>query len=124
MGSKNRQKVLKILEILGIGFLIGAINGFFGGGGGMICVPLLLMLGQKSQKAHATAILTMLPISIASSIVYYSNMSFDWLNYLFIVLGSVAGGGLGAVLLKKIPNWVLLFVFPLVMIIVGVKMFF
>ena len=69
-------KKIIILSIAGV--FIGAINGFFGGGGGMVCVPVLLLLGLVNQRAQATAILIMLPISIASAIVYYTQGFVEW----------------------------------------------
>lgn len=107
------------------GLFIGFVNGFFGAGGGMICVPILLLLGIKNKKAHATAVLTMLPISIASSVVYYSNGAiYDLLTVFWVGLGSCAGAVLGAIFLKKIPTNVLSFIFSVVMLLAGVRMLF
>ena len=118
------DNIFKILLLIGAGILIGSINGFFGGGGGMICVPLLLLFGLSSKRAHATAILTMLPISVASSIVYYSYGVVDWNIFLYICCGSVLGGVIGAFILKKLSNEVLSFIFSILMIIVGIRMCF
>ncbi len=106
------------------GLLIGGINGFFGGGGGMICVPFLLLLGLSNKKAHATAILIMLPISIASGIVYYSHGFIDFWITLWVSVGSIVGSILGALILKKVSNKALSYIFPFVMIAAGVKMLF
>ena len=44
------------------GSIIGFVNGFWGGGGGMICVPLLQnIIHLPEKKAHATTLLIMLP---------------------------------------------------------------
>lgn len=124
MRNKKDIKWNKILILCLIGVVIGVINGFFGGGGGMICVPLLLFLGLEEKKAHATAVLTMLPISIASAIVYYSCNSVDLTIFLYIALGSLAGGIIGSFILKKIPNLLLQFIFAIIMIIAGVRICF
>ena len=59
------------LSLGAAGCAAGAVNGIFGGGGGMIVVPLLTSVGQKPPLvAHATAILVILPVSLASAIVY------------------------------------------------------
>ena len=45
--KKNKDKFKLILS----GLTIGIVNGFFGGGGGMICVPLLeKILTQKRNR--------------------------------------------------------------------------
>lgn len=122
MKALEKHKVLRFFVLIGAGAFIGAINGFFGGGGGMICVPILLLVGLLNQKAHATAILTMVPISIASAVVYYSSGVIDWMTLLWVAIGSVAGGVVGALLLKKTPNLVLQYIFALVVIAAGIKM--
>ena len=49
------------------GLIIGFINGFFGGGGGMVCVPVLNnFVSLTDKKSHATAILIMLPLCVVS----------------------------------------------------------
>lgn len=117
----NNNGFLHNFVLVVCGTLIGAINGFFGGGGGMICVPLLLLLGLSNKKAQATAILVMVPISIASAIVYYSNGNLDMGVALFVCLGSVVGGVLGALLLKKLNNLTLQYIFAFVVLAAGIK---
>lgn len=120
---KQRKSVLfRILIYVCFGFLLGAINGFFGGGGGMLCVPFLMLMGLQNKKAHATAILTMLPISIASAVVYYSHGFVNFWIVLWVSLGAIVGSIIGAIILKKMPPIVVLYVFPIIMIAAGVKM--
>ena len=114
----------KVCGLLVAGVFIGVINGFFGGGGGMICVPALLMLGLSNKQAQATAILIMLPISIASAIVYYTNGFVDWNTVLYVAIGSVVGGVLGAYLLKNLSNNVLQYIFAFVVMAAGIRMLF
>ncbi len=114
----------RLIMLSSAGILVGAVNGFFGGGGGMICVPLLLLLGLNNQRAQATAILIMLPISIASAIVYYTQGFVEWDCVLFVATGSIVGGAIGACLLKILPNKALKFVFAVVVILAGIKMLF
>ena len=114
----------KVCGLLVAGVFIGVINGFFGGGGGMICVPALLMLGLSNKQAQATAILIMLPISIASAIVYYTNGFVDWNTVLYVAIGSVVGGILGAYLLKNLSNNVLQYIFAFVVMAAGIRMLF
>lgn len=114
----------KVCGLVVAGAIIGVINGFFGGGGGMICVPALLLMGLSNKQAQATAILIMLPISIASAIVYYSSGFVDLNMVLYVSIGSVLGGILGAFALKKLSNNVLQYIFAFVVIAAGVRMVF
>lgn len=123
MSSPHKKANIWIL--LTIGLFIGFVNGFWGGGGGMICVPTLtLILKLEEKQAHATTILIMLPLSIASFIVYMLKGSIDYQVALTITIGFVIGGIIGAMLLNKINNMVLQLIFAIVIIIGGVKLLF
>ena len=55
MKKKNNLKQWLLDAIFGS--IIGFINGFLGGGGGMVAVPLLEKIKKlDNKKAHATAI--------------------------------------------------------------------
>ena len=102
--ESNKEKVLAIIT----GCVAGLANGLFGGGGGMVVVPMLVyFLGYQNSFAHATAILIILPISILSSILYASFGIVNLKILLPVGAGVVFGGVLGALLLNKISNkWI------------------
>ena len=119
----NSQK--KIFPSLLAGSLIGFINGFFGGGGGMIVVPVLTKYFAFSQKkAHATSIAIILPICVASAVIYLFSKTPNWIEVAFIAGGVTLGGTLGALLLKKLNNKTLEYIFEGVMLVAGLKMLF
>ena len=104
---------------------IGFINGFFGGGGGMIAVPTLAKFyNLEEKKAHATSIAVILPLSVASSIVYLFKEKVDWVNLGIVAGGVTLGGILGALLLKKAGNKFIEYLFEGVMLVAGIKMLF
>ena len=120
--SKKQKKSHSVVLLIFIGLLIGFLNGFFGGGGGMLCVPLLMYaFKMEDKKSHATALLVMLPISIVSFCVYLSNFQLDLDLTLFVLGGSVLGGLVGSILLKKMSNQWIRLVFAIVMIVAGIK---
>ena len=113
-GAQQEPKKLANVSVwikLIIGAIIGFVNGFWGGGGGMICVPLLMKLVDDPKKAHATTLLVMLPLSIASILVYMFSGAILWLNVVKIGLGFVIGGLIGAYALKVVSNVWLEFIF-------------
>ena len=119
----NNDKKSNIFIKLLAGAFVGFANGFWGGGGGMICVPLLLnIIKLPEKKAHATTLLIMLPLSIASLIVYYLSENLPIIDSLKIGIGFLVGGILGALLLKKINNIWLEIIFSIIIIAGGVKM--
>ena len=114
----------KIIAAAG-GLFIGFINGFFGSGGGMLCVPLMeKALKEETKRAHATAILVILPISIASAVMYLLGGYWDTQVVLTCSLGVVIGGIGGALLLKVLPPRIVGLIFALMMIGVGIKSIF
>lgn len=119
------MKKIKKFEILLLGALIGVINGFFGGGGGMIVVPLLTQkFGLSQKEAQATAIFVILPISIASSIIYITKNSIDFAVGWSVILGVVIGGGIGAIILKKLNNLFTKAIFTILMLAGGIFLLF
>ncbi len=116
------KKVKKIYIVL-FGALIGVINGFFGGGGGMIVVPLLTkMFGLEQKKAQATALFIILPISLVSSIVYLCYHSINFSEGWPVIVGIIAGGVIGATMLNKMNNKVVKGIFIFFMFLGGVGM--
>ena len=110
-----------LIVSIAIGVSAGFANGFFGAGGGTILVPCMeRFLKVEEHKAHATAIGITLPLSIISAIVY-SNQNIDWKVIIFVSIGGLLGGYIGAKFLKKISKKGLHKLFGLFMIIAGVR---
>lgn len=62
-----------------IGFIAGIVSGFFGAGGGMILVPAFSHINKMEEKeSRATSIFCILPLVIASCIIYMKNQYMDW----------------------------------------------
>lgn len=122
MVAGAKQKMLKKWLA---GLLTGVINGLFGGGGGMVAVPLMKnMLGYDEKRAHATAILIIAPVCAVSAITYIVNGYFAADVVIPAAVGSVAGGFTGAMALQKLPEFLVNIVFVAVMLAAGVRMLF
>ncbi|MCL2797658.1 MAG: TSUP family transporter [Firmicutes bacterium] len=120
---EKKQKAARGILTVAAGAAIGLTSGLFGGGGGMLCVPLLeRVLKEETKVAHATAILVILPITAASAVMYIINGFFELTPVLSAGAGVVAGGVCGALLLKKLPAKLVAFIFSLLMIAAGVVM--
>lgn len=111
------------LKLISIGLVTGLINGLFGSGGGTIVVPaLVFLLGIDDYKAHATAISIILPLSIVSTIIYFTNSSIPFKVVLPVTIGGVVGSYIGAKTLNKIPINVLRKIFGGVIIYTAIRM--
>ncbi len=119
------KKFLKNCSVAVLSAFVGFVNGFFGGGGGMLLVPMLeKVLKVPVKKSHATAIAIILPVSVAGAITYLISGYFDLAPFMGVSGGCVAGGVAGALLLKKLPSGAVGVAFSLIMIGVAVKLIF
>lgn len=119
------EKTVKILKYIGIGLAAGTANGLFGSGGGTIAVPaMVFLLEEEEHRAHATALLIILPLTLVSSCFYLANHFVDWNLTWKAMAGGVAGGIIGAFLLNKCPSDLLRKVFGIFMIIAALRMIF
>lgn len=114
---KNGKRVLS-------GVAVGLANSLFGGGGGMIAVPALQKSGLSAKRAHATAILFILPVSLCSFIVYFWRGLYDVSILIPTSIGVSVGGIVGAKLLKKLPEKTVALVFSVLQAVAGVYLFF
>jgi len=122
--NENSSNKINLYAVL-TGALAGLINGLFGGGGGMIVVPMLVMLLKcNPKKAHATALLIILPLSITSGLFYAAFGSLDLQVGVPVTIGVILGGVLGAFLLSKLSSKWVVIIFSIVMAAAGVKMLF
>ena len=85
------------------GAAAGAVNGLFGGGGGMVLVPLLLRFCRlESKQSFATCVAAILSLSAVSAAVYLLRQPFDWGAALPYLIGGLAGGLVGGRLFHRV----------------------
>ena len=86
------------------GGITGLVNGLFGGGGGMVLVPLLTgRCGLKKRNAFATSVAIILPLCLLSASIYLMRGKIDLQTALPYMAGGLAGGLIGGKLFKKTP---------------------
>ena len=100
--KKISIKKLKIEKASFFGGVIGLVNGFFGAGGGLVCVPLLIKTGMDRKTAHANAVAVIVPITVFSAASYLLQGRVTLLDPLPYLPGGIAGAILGTYILKKI----------------------
>lgn len=104
------------------GAAAGLVNGFFGGGGGMLLVPLLSRwLGLGDRKAFATSVAIILPLCALSSVIYLLRGGIELSAALPYLLGGSMGGILGGKLFKKVNMLWLRRGFALLILYAGVR---
>ena len=104
------------------GGLAGIANGFFGGGGGMVLVPLLTgRCGLDQRRAFATSVAIILPLCALSSAIYFFRGTLDLVVALPYLVGGLAGGFLGGKLFRRVNMDWLRRVFGLLLLYGGVR---
>lgn len=85
------------------GGLAGLVNGFFGGGGGMVLVPLLVSrCGLSQRKAFATSVVIILPLCAFSAVIYWLRGGLVLSAALPYLMGGLLGGFIGGRIFRKI----------------------
>jgi uncharacterized protein len=119
MGLKSRH----YLAIAAGSFGAGIISSLFGVGGGIIFVPLmLLILGLGMHRAAATSQLTLMVTSIAGVTTHVILGHPDYIYAIALSVGAFAGGQIGARLSKSAKEALLQKVLGAILIAVGGKL--
>lgn len=100
-----------MIELILVGIFIGTMSGFFGIGGGMILVPILLALGYDIKDAIGISIVQMVFSSIYGSYLNHKKGSLIIGEGIFVGLGGFVGGYIGGYVTHYISDSVLQFTF-------------
>jgi hypothetical protein len=110
-----------ILYVL-LGATAGVFSGLLGIGGGIILVPMLVLLvGLTQQQAQGTTlILLTAPFGLLAALTYYQSGYADLKIAAILGIGFFFGAFLGAKVATNIPNVVLQKVFGVALLVVAV----
>lgn len=119
--------VTTILILIIIGLAAGILSGLVGVGGGIIMVPLFVMLlGLTQHNAQGLSLAVMLPPVTFLAVYNYQKAGggIDWLVVLIVSLLFIIGGFIGSKIALQIDQRMLKKVFGFLMLIVAVKLIF
>ena len=113
-----------------LGMFSGVIAGLFGVGGGLVIVPILVLLFTAQDfpaefvmiMAIATSLATIIVTSIASLLAHHRLGSVLWEKVVSLGPGIMIGAALGAVIAENLDADVLRFMFIIFLLYVGVQM--
>jgi len=110
-----------ILYVL-IGATAGVFSGLLGIGGGIILIPMLVLLvGLTQQQAQGTTlILLTAPFGLLAALTYYQSGFADLKIAAILGIGFFFGAFLGAKVAVSVPNVVLQKVFGVALLVVAV----
>lgn len=100
-----------MIELLLFGTMTGFISGFFGVGGGMVLVPMLLFAGFVMKEAVAISIMQMVFSSIYGSFLNSKKAKDVLKDGLIIGIGGFFGGLQSGYIITNVSNEVLQYIF-------------
>lgn len=107
----------------GTGFIAGVIAALFGVGGGVLFVPLLvLVLGLSQIRATGTSLLAMLPVSLLGTWRQRSNGTIVWRDAVVLGLASTTTAVVGALAADVAPGGVLRRAFAIVLLATAIQL--
>ncbi|MCC7029002.1 MAG: sulfite exporter TauE/SafE family protein [Chitinophagaceae bacterium] len=109
-----------------IGLAAGALSGLVGIGGGIVIVPLLVMVcGLSQQTAQGTTLAMLsLPVSFVAAYTYWQKGMVEWKIALILCIGFVVGGYFGSKFAVSVSPLILKKIFAVLMIVIAIKFLF
>ena len=104
------------------GLAAGVLSGVFGIGGGIVIVPLLLLIGFTAQQAAGTSLAALLlPVGLLGALQYLQAGQVNLLHAALLALGLLFGAYVGARFGLALPAAVLARAFGVLLVIVGLR---
>ena len=109
-----------------IGLCAGLLSGFVGVGGGLIIIPLLMLLiGFGQHSAQGTSLAVMLPpIGVLAAWNYHKEGFVNWKYALIISLAFIIGGYFSSMWALTVDEKTLKKVFGIMLLMGGLKLIF
>ncbi|HEY6961229.1 MAG TPA: sulfite exporter TauE/SafE family protein [Gaiellaceae bacterium] len=121
--TPRRVRKVRVPKLLAIGFLAGGFGALFGVGGGIVIVPLLmLLLAFDQRRAGATSLAAILASSIAGAITYAFHGDVKPGAAALVGLPAVLGVLGGTAIQQRIPVARLSYLFALLLAVIGVRL--
>lgn len=111
------------IALILVGVLVGTLSGFFGIGGGMILVPILMLLGIDIKTAIGISIVQMVFSSIYGSYLNHKKGSLVIGEGIWVGVGGFVGGFIGAYVSLLVPESILEYLFLSLLIFALYRLF-
>ncbi|GIU92342.1 MAG: hypothetical protein KatS3mg011_1248 [Acidimicrobiia bacterium] len=113
----------RVVAALGVGLAGGLLSGFFGVGGGIVMVPLILWVLRADQhQAHATSLAAIFLIAASGAAGYAAAGEVDPGTGLALGAGAVVGAIVGARTMNRMSVPALQLAFAVALIVAGIRM--
>ncbi len=104
-----------------LGAVVGFLSGYVGLGGGFLIVPLLQWaFGYTMKEASGTSLVAVGILAVPSFVTHAILGNVLWVVGVLLILGSICGTKIGALILKKVNNRKLTALFGVLLVVAGV----
>lgn len=111
------------LRLALIGLAAGLFSALFGVGGGVIIVPLLVMLlAYDAKVATATSLAAIIITASVGTVAHGVLGNVDWEKALLIGVPAMAGVTVGVALKDRISSKLLIYLFAVLLVVVAVRL--
>ncbi|MBU8918233.1 sulfite exporter TauE/SafE family protein [Bacillus sp. FJAT-29953] len=111
--------------LIPLGLVIGILSSYLGIGGGWLLVPILIYVFKvPAHNAAATSIFSLCLYSTIGVIAQLFYGHVDWTSVIFGGIGVIVGSQIGVLLSQKIPGKVIIQMLSVLLIFIGVRMYF
>ena len=125
MENASTLPKVSVYPLIGIGIVSGLFAAMFGIGGGVVIVPLLILLTRMPPRiAAATSLATLLLTSMIGTARYAGSGHIDWVAAIVIGVPAVVGVVIGIYFQKRLPADWLIIGFGVLIIAIGLKLVF
>jgi len=112
-------------EIALIGILGGLVSGLFGVGGGVLFVPLLIILRHfNPHLAIGTSLAVIVPTALIAAYRHSLAEMIDWKTALLLALFAILGAWLGSEISLKLDTVLLRRLYAVFLSVLALKLFF
>ena len=119
--APKSDSIARLIGIFAMSVFVGIASGLFGIGGGVLIVPLLVLLfGFEQHRAQGTSLIALVPpTGLFACLTYYHAGQVDVKVAALLIPGFVLGGVLGGRLAAKLASRTMRLVFAVFLLLVG-----
>ena len=115
---------MMILPVL-LGFFAGILTGIMGIGGGVVLVPMMvLILGVQQHLAQGISMMVIIPTVLVAIYKLHKSRLFEYRTAIFLAAGSMIGTMLSSNWVQQIDGALLKRIFGILVIYSSIKMIF
>ena len=115
--------MLSFLFIVVLGFGTGILTGIMGVGGGVVMVPMMvLLLGESQHLAQGISMLVIIPTVMVAILKLRNSNLFEYRTALLLAAGSIVGSLLSSNMVQLIDGVILKRIFGVLVVYSSIRM--